>query len=295
MFTEQAVSFESEGSQLTGILHNVSAEQRDDKQPHKQPSHIGVLIVVGGPQYRVGSHRQFVHLARDLAGQGIPTMRFDVTGMGDSSGEKKSFDNLDGDIRAAVDCFCFEASIEKVVLWGLCDGASAVLMYANTDGRIAGLVLANPWLENSGIKAKATLKSYYLRRLVNRHFWTKLLHGELKLWKSLVGLLTTLKTSLSLQDGSSSANQRPYQQRMLDAFQVMRCPVALILSGDDLTAKEFQQQLYHGQEWQKALQDKNILCIRLDDVDHTFSSSQGKTRAVEETLGFIATLAGTEG
>ena len=30
----------------------------------------GVLIVVGGPQYRVGSHRQFALLANHLAGQG---------------------------------------------------------------------------------------------------------------------------------------------------------------------------------------------------------------------------------
>jgi len=47
----------------------------------------GVLIVVGGPQYRVGSHRQFVMLARFLADHGVPCMRFDYRGMGDVSGE----------------------------------------------------------------------------------------------------------------------------------------------------------------------------------------------------------------
>ena len=42
----------------------------------------GMLIVVGGPQYRAGSHRQFTLLARDVAATGVPTMRFDYRGMG---------------------------------------------------------------------------------------------------------------------------------------------------------------------------------------------------------------------
>jgi len=64
-----------------------------------------VLIIVGGPQYRVGSHRQFVLLARHLAAQGIPVMRFDVRGMGDSKGKPRNFGQLDDDLRAATDCF----------------------------------------------------------------------------------------------------------------------------------------------------------------------------------------------
>ena len=42
-----------------------------------------VLVVVGGPQVRAGSHRHFVQLARHLATHGHAVMRFDVRGMGD--------------------------------------------------------------------------------------------------------------------------------------------------------------------------------------------------------------------
>ena len=42
----------------------------------------GVLIAVGGPQYRLGCHRQFLLLARALAKAGYPVMRFDYRGMG---------------------------------------------------------------------------------------------------------------------------------------------------------------------------------------------------------------------
>lgn len=73
----------------------------------------GVVIVVGGPQYRVGSHRQFVLLARALAQQGVPVMRFDYRGMGDSTGQQRAFDTIDNDIRSAIDVFFITARICK--------------------------------------------------------------------------------------------------------------------------------------------------------------------------------------
>ena len=51
----------------------------------------GVLIVTGGPQYRAGSHRQFVLLARFLAARGMAVLRFDYRGMGDSEGAPRDY------------------------------------------------------------------------------------------------------------------------------------------------------------------------------------------------------------
>ena len=39
-----------------------------------------MVIVVGGPQYRAGSHRQFTLLARHIAAAGYPVLRFDARG-----------------------------------------------------------------------------------------------------------------------------------------------------------------------------------------------------------------------
>ena len=63
---ERPVQFSCGTDRLLGILH-----------PGAPDSERGVLVVVGGPQYRVGSHRQFVLLARALAAAGIPVLRFD--------------------------------------------------------------------------------------------------------------------------------------------------------------------------------------------------------------------------
>ena len=68
-----------------------------------EPRDTAVVVIVGGPQYRAGSHRQFVLLARGLAAAGCPVLRFDARGMGDSDGDARTFESIDDDIGAAID------------------------------------------------------------------------------------------------------------------------------------------------------------------------------------------------
>lgn len=278
MFNERAIRIELEGRSLNGILHQADS------------SKIGVLIIVGGPQYRVGSHRQFIHLARDLASMGLPSMRFDITGMGDSEGDKKAFDQLDQDIAAAVSSFCQESELERVVLWGLCDGASAALIYAPQDQRIAGLVLANPWLENTQAKAKSDLLDYYLRRLFSRGFWTKLLSGKVRLADSAKDLGGTMKAAVDSEPTLAQKSDNQYQQRMLQAFQQLRVPVCWLLSGEDLTASEFERQLNGDKQWRKATRRRQDRIERLPEADHTFSTREWKHKASRLSAEFVSGL-----
>ncbi len=142
---EQAISFECAGDRLTGVLHRPA-----------RAAALGVVIVVGGPQYRIGAHRQYVLLARRLCAEGIPAFRFDTRGMGDSDGAFQGFEAIDQDIAAAIDAFqAAEAGLERVVLWGLCDGASAAAFYGHQDPRVAGLILVNPWVRSEATQAEA--------------------------------------------------------------------------------------------------------------------------------------------
>ena len=120
------VVFNCEGVLLHGMLHEGAPSAT-----------TGVLVIVGGPQYRVGSHRQFVLLGRALAERGYPVLRFDYRGLGDSDGEPHTFETIDADIRAAIDAFTrLRPGLERVVVWGLCDAASAALFYGATDHRV---------------------------------------------------------------------------------------------------------------------------------------------------------------
>ena len=122
---EEALVFGCDRDSLVGVLAVPDA-----------PASRGVLIVVGGPQYRAGSHRQFTLLARDLAASGIASLRFDYRGMGDSSGEARTFESVNEDIGCAIDRL-IEAvpAVNQVIIWGLCDAASAALGRGNVRQR----------------------------------------------------------------------------------------------------------------------------------------------------------------
>ncbi|MDQ3185278.1 MAG: hydrolase 1, exosortase A system-associated, partial [Pseudomonadota bacterium] len=167
-FEERALAFPCDDSWLYGIL-----------SLPEQAAHRGVLIVVGGPQYRVGSHRQFTLLARQLAAQGVPALRFDYRGMGDSEGAARTFEDLEDDLRCAIDGFLDEVPcLNEIVIWGLCDAASAALFYAYQDQRVTGLVLLNPWVRTDEGVANAYLKHYYTTRLFEPQLWSKVWQGH---------------------------------------------------------------------------------------------------------------------
>lgn len=274
-FSERAISFSCHQHNLMGIVN--------------QPSgHIdtGVLIIVGGPQYRVGSHRQFTQLARALGSQKIPSMRFDYRGMGDSEGEKQPFDDICDDISAAVDSLIEATGVKKVVLWGLCDAASASMIYAHKDERIAGQVLLNPWLRSDQAMGKTMLKYYYLQRLMSRDFWAKLFGGNVKLGKSLSDAKGFAADSLA----SSDSEQGAYQQRMCDGLTGYRGKLCLILSGVDLTAKEFEEQTLGNKKW-KRLKRADTLIHRIANADHTFSSATFKAEVENVTITFVKDVA----
>ena len=104
-FDEQVLTFRCQDDWLYGILSQPAA-----------PCKRGVLIVVGGPQYRVGSHRQFTLLTRYLARHGIAALRFDYRGMGDSEGEARDFEVIEDDIAAAIDAFMTVSSSADLIL-----------------------------------------------------------------------------------------------------------------------------------------------------------------------------------
>lgn len=164
---ETAMVFACEGERLLGIV--------DAGRPDR-----GVVLVVGGPQVRVGRHRQFLLLARQLAAQGFPVLRVVERGMGDSGGAPRSFEAIGADIGAAIEALSVQPpQVRRIVLWGLRDGALAALLagHPRHDPRVHGLVPLNPCVRSEASLARTHVKHNHRQRQIEREFWAKLLSG----------------------------------------------------------------------------------------------------------------------
>jgi len=280
MVVERALKFVCAGVPLVGILHSV------DK------ADVCVLVVVGGPQYRIGSHRQFVLLSRYLAEHGISSFRFDYRGIGDSAGVARDFRQIDEDIRSAMDLISGECpSVRTIYIWGLCDAASAALLYAHRDVRVAGLVLCNPWVRTDRTLAQAVVQRYSLGQLTSGDFWRRLATGRVSPVKSLRGAWATVRAALAREAPvvaeSSSARPGDFVEAMLAGLQRFTGPVLVVLSGDDLTAAEFEGLLEANREWREAFAGRNATFRKLPESTHTFSSRAWRNEVARLTHEWI--------
>lgn len=272
---EAPLIFTCDRARLIGILH----------KPMQAKKH-GVVVVVGAPQYRVGSHRQFVLLARELALAGFPVLRFDYRGMGDSEGPFLGFEAVSSDLRAAIDkLFAEVPTLDEVVLWGLCDGASAIAFYAASDRRVSGVVLLNPWVRSERRLARTRVRHYYLQRLAKREFWHRLLAGQVGLKAFLRDVTSsiaavwyeTTNSASGASHAATAADAAPQDDTMLAervaaSLRNFHGRVLFVLSGNDLTAKEFEETVLKTREMRQWLKAHAITIRRIKDANHSFST-----------------------
>jgi exosortase A-associated hydrolase 1 len=281
---EQALILDCESGSLVGILSR-----------SRLPASHGVLIVVGGPQYRVGSHRQFTLLARHLAEHGVPTLRFDYRGMGDSDGAVRTFERVGADIRCAIDRF-FESvpGLKGVVIWGLCDAASAALFYAHQDARVSGLVLVNPWVRTEQGVARVRLRHYYLQRLFQASLWQKVAHGEFKFREAAAALGKLARDAMARRSPGtavdSPARESPLPNRMEEALHRFQGRVLLILSGNDLVAQEFKGVVAGSGRWRRLLSGDHITRHDLPEANHTFARREWRDQVARWTEAWVKNL-----
>jgi hypothetical protein len=105
---------------------------------------LGFLLFNAGVVHRVGPHRINVRLARQLEARGIPSMRFDLAGHGDSarpSGECSFEEQAVVDVRAAMDALGAAASVRRFAIFGICSGAYHGFQAALADERVRALLL----------------------------------------------------------------------------------------------------------------------------------------------------------
>lgn len=274
--SELPIIFDCAGERLIGVV-NVP----------NQPADTGVLILVGGRQYRAGSHRQFVLLSRRLASADFCSMRFDFRGMGDSTGEPQSFEALDADIAAALAAFKTHCPhLKRVVLWGLCDAATAAVLYWQRTQYpfVAGLCLVNPWLRTEASLARARVRHYYVERFFDPAFWRKLLRGGVGLRASIGEYVSQRRVArCAIQTGSTD-----FITQTLDGLHRFPGALLVVLSGRDLVAQEFMDTLARDGDMPLFSKPDQIV-KNIPNADHTFSQSASRVELEAAVLEWLET------
>ena len=239
------LTFDCEGAQLCASLDEADGA-------------TGFLMVTGGSQTRIGSHRLYERLAKALARQGFPCFRFDRRGVGDSSGEDPGYRGSAPDLARAAEAFRIEQpNLRHVVGLGLCDGATALALYGAEAG-IDGVVMINPWLVEAEADAPppAAIRRHYREQLLSLSGWKRLLGGSVSYRKLLKG---AAKASLPIEGSELAAE-------VAHALRTSREPAVLILATGDATAiaaaREVRARSFQG------------VIVRTEEIDtdsHTFA------------------------
>ena len=239
--TRRHVAFACENAQLVGTM---------DDAPGKR----GLLIVSGGNEIRSGAFSGQAKLAARIAAAGWPVFRFDRRGIGDSEGENEGFRESGRDIAAAFATFLVEQhGLERVVGFGNCDAASALMMFGGAGCH--SLVLANPWTFESDEPATmspSAIRSRYASKLKNPHELARLVKGHVSPVKLARGLRQALRPS---------PPPTTLLQQMRDGMASFEGAVSYLVAGRDRTGLAFAES------WEGDLE-------RLDGADHAFSSPE---------------------
>jgi dienelactone hydrolase len=160
---ERAIAFGPDG-RLVGIVAEPDAHDAIANAP-------AVLMWNVGIQHRVGPYRVQVDIARDLARRGFVSLRFDLSGMGDSEVRQDSRTDGERALSDARDAMVWLEKRRGVVRFlpiGFCSSVDAVHKLALEDKRVVGACFIEGYAYHT--------RGFWLRyplRLLNRERWKR--------------------------------------------------------------------------------------------------------------------------
>lgn len=104
------------------------------------------ILLNSGILHRVGPNRLYVMLARRLAVLGVTTLRFDMSGIGDSMRRPDVLslrESVERDVANAIQYLTARQGGGCVVLMGVCSGAYDAMQVALGDARVVGAVMVD--------------------------------------------------------------------------------------------------------------------------------------------------------
>jgi pimeloyl-ACP methyl ester carboxylesterase len=281
---EKVASF-GEARGLVGIL-TLPGGQRIDGAPQ-------VILLSTGILHRVGSNRLWVSLARALGAAGITTLRFDLSGIGDSERRRdvpSLRESVERDIGDAIDYLKNTQGAERVILVGLCSGAYDALHAALSERRVVGAVLVDtPGQFRSWRSTLYYLGSRLLRPASWRHPVRKAnYYARLLLWLSGA----RRDDAEGYEVGARNSMARERMRAELAAVLERRVRLYVIFTQGMEANYNHRSQFRFA--FPRAARHPALSFDYLEEADHTFSRARDRALLIERILQWVVTEQFTE-
>lgn len=281
---------------LAGVFCEPAAEPSAAK---RRP----VLFLDGGRNYHIGWARQTVAHARALAAVGIPSLRFDFSGIGDSAAPQPGAvppiysPSAIADTRAALDWLAARGYPDAIGI-GVCSGAYAALHTARADARLRDIVLVNlqclEWTPELGENMERWLAMRRLEINVAKAseegsgtlhgLSARMMHRLLPRARALAGRVRRLvRPGQKPGDSVALADPVPW----FKALRKRGANVLIVFSRGDPGLEILEPQW--GPEAASVRAAAGIPMVYIEDADHNLSSMAARAELRRLLLDFVAT------
>lgn len=278
---ERAVTFGDPGHRLCGVWHPAGPAAGGTARG------AAVLFLHGWGAYRIGPHRMFVHAARYFAGQGIPVLRFDFSGRGDSDGstEEATIDSMTADACLAWNELRNLTPDGRRIILGMCSGAKiAAAVAADRSNAVDGVILWSPEPPEDAEKKAGGIRTVRRRSDIWRAYRRKLMHPAV--WrKAIAGRVnwSLVRRALWGRRGPEQV-ERQRDHDVYRAFGTYPGPRLLVFGNNDPSARDACDQ--HRRLAQASGAEYRQQGI--DNADHNFYHAAWERAVIEISAEWLA-------
>lgn len=250
------------------------------------PKPIAFVMLNAGVVARMGPHRFNVKLARHLAQLGFSSLRFDLSGQGDSrSGSSQASSQEEQvmvDLRAALDHIEHTTGIQQFAIAGICSGAVAAYYYAQRDERVVATWMLDGYTFH-------TWKSHIIR------YMGKLTRLFKRDWRaSLHKVMAWVQPAPKAAEGDVDygSNRHPSQADYILAMQAMasRGMRSFMMFSSDIQWYYNYQGQFHDAFKGQAF-ESSVTTEYMPTIDHTITLVQAQAYVINRIGAWACTLA----
>lgn len=278
-FSEEPVVFGTK-HRMFGVLVRPRAERVRADRP-------AVILTNAGTVHRIGPHRLYVELARELADLGFYVLRVDLSGIGDSEVGTPP-ENLCYPVTGLADCkegmsaLASRLGVERFIIAGLCSGGDIAFQLGLQDPRVAGVVMMNPrtfCVHDLSLVEAVKGARYYQTSMFKKEKWLKLLRGQVDIVRVAKMIAPKIKSVAARSLKRALDRVRPKPTTDTEHADVPECLRVMAERGVDtlllVTVHDpgvDYVDLHFGKRMRALTEVANYRREDVDGTDHTFTS-----------------------